>query len=75
LPPWNKNLVKEQVRPVSLELIERKTFPGTICGVLRESYRLTNNEQVKMNMRVAMAMAKKMTDRLNYYYSKEKEEI
>jgi hypothetical protein len=44
----------------------------TICGVLREIYKESNNEQIKLLARIATSMAKKMSNRLLYYYGQSK---
>jgi len=45
-----------------------KEYPeNTICQVLRETYHLTNEPLVKMNLRVAVSMAKAMTKKLREY--------
>ena len=40
---------------------------NTICQELREIYNLIDNEEAKLKIRVAMAMAKKITNRLIMY--------
>lgn len=39
----------------------------TICRVLRDIYQRTNNDQIKLDCRVATAMAKAMSQRLRKY--------
>ena len=43
----------------------------TICQTLREIYRMTNNEEIKLKCRIGLAMTKAMHKRLKYYKKKE----
>lgn len=45
----------------------------TICQILREIYFMTDNEELKLNCRTALAMAKRMDRKLKWYKSKELE--
>jgi len=54
-------------------LRRRYTGHNTICQVLREIYQASDDEQVQLKCRVAMAMAKKMHERLKYYKEKEQQ--
>lgn len=49
---------------------ERHSGHFTICCRLREIYQASTDEDVRYKCREAMAMAKKMNDRLQYYKNK-----
>lgn len=59
----------QKVEPVEKKRMLRKRYAGhnTICQVLRDIYGLSEDEDVRLKCRLAMAMAKKMQDRLKYY--------
>lgn len=59
----------ETVEPVSVAVMRKKRYHGhnTVCEKLREIYMLTDNEEIKMKCRIAMAMTKKMHQRLKEY--------
>ena len=50
--------------PVSPEEMEHTSPKYTICELLREIYYRTDDEQIKIKCRVAVAMAKAMDTRL-----------
>ena len=52
--------------PVSTRQMDRHFYDGynTICQVLRDIYHMTDDEKIRMELRVAMAMAKKMEDHI-----------
>ena len=56
-------------KPVSIKKIENPKHKGhhTICQFLRDIYKLTGNEEIKMKCRVGMSMAKSMHERLKVY--------
>ena len=62
-----------KVEPVSVKKMLRKRYHGhnTICQKLRDIFVATENEQIKLDCRIAMAMAKKMHERLKHYKRKE----
>ena len=62
-----------RVKPIDERKMRRTRYEGhhTICQVLREIYGLSDDEDIKLKARVAMAMAKKMHERLKYYKAKE----
>ena len=64
-----------RVEPVAEKKMRRRRYQShhTICQVLREIYALADSEEVKYKSRVAMAMAKKMHERLKYYKQREAE--
>lgn len=55
--------------PVSEEEMTREKFLGnyTICQTLRDTYVMVDNSEVKLKLRVIMAMAKVMDDKLHEY--------
>jgi len=59
----------QTVEPVEEKRMMRKRYAGhgTICQVLRDIYGLSDDEDVRLKCRLAMAMAKKMHDRPKYY--------
>ena len=59
--------------PVSESEMDRKRWEGhfTICQKLRDIYHMTDDPDVRLNLRLAMAMAKAMNDKLQYYKHKE----
>jgi hypothetical protein len=63
----------KRVDPVPVKKMLRKRYHGhfTICQKLRDIYVASDDEQVKLDCRIAMAMAKKMHERLKYYKQRE----
>ena len=63
--------------PVSISEMDRGRYGGhrTICQTLRDIYHIIDNEDVKLKCRLAMAMAKAMNDRLQYYKHKYEEKL
>jgi len=59
----------KKVQPVPLELMEESRYEGhfSICQKLRDIYHLTDNEEIKLTCRIAMAMAKSMQNKLKKY--------
>ena len=64
----------KKVEPVSESEMGWGTTKGlrfkgyhTICQLLREMYQMTDNEELKLNFRIALAMAKKMDQKLKEY--------
>ena len=55
--------------PVPISEMDRSRYDGhhSICQFLRDIFHMTDNEEIKMKTRVAMAMAKAMHDRLKKY--------
>jgi hypothetical protein len=66
----------EKVEPVPVAKMLRKRYHGhnTICQKLREIFVSTEDEEIKYKCRVAMAMAKKMHERLKHYKRKQLEQ-
>ena len=58
--------------PVSEKRMLRQRYEGhhTICQQLRDIFALTDNEEIKLKCRIAMAMAKAMQDKLKWYKAK-----
>lgn len=73
LENFNKTLKRENFEPVSDEAMRQDLPIGTICSVLREAYEKTEKEDVKYLLRLATAMAKRMSSKL-LQYQKEKYE-
>jgi len=44
-----------------------KNKENTICELLRRTYELTDNKEVRLNIRIAMTMAKRMGEKLHTY--------
>jgi hypothetical protein len=63
----------KKVAPVSEEVMENTRYEGhhSICQTLRDIYKLTDNEDIKLKCRIATAMAKSMHLKLKYYREKE----
>lgn len=62
----------KRVDPVPVELMDETRYEGhfSICQKLRDMYHMTDNEDIKLTCRVAMAMAKSMQKKLKYYKEK-----
>lgn len=70
-PLTGREWQRDKVDPYPEEWMEKEQYsPGTICGVLRDIYQKTDNDEIKMLSRIATTMAKKMTNKLRYYYDK-----
>ena len=63
----------KRVEPVSEKVMKRKRYHGhhTICETLREIYMASDDEDIKLKCRLAMAMAKKMHKKLKEYKKRE----
>lgn len=61
-----------RVEPVEIWQMQKKRYHGhfTICETLREIFMKTNDEEIKLKCRLAMAMAKKMHEKLKWYKEK-----
>jgi len=59
----------KKVEPVSERKMTKTRYEGhnTICQLLRDIYRISDNEDIKLKTRIAMAMAKKMHEKLKEY--------
>jgi hypothetical protein len=53
--------------PCPIEYMEMKNPQNTICEVLREIYHLTDDPVIKLRLRVATTIAKKMSKKLSEY--------
>jgi hypothetical protein len=55
--------------PVPESEMGRERYQGhhTICQILRDTYHLTEDSTVKINLRLAMAYAKAMNEKLQHY--------
>jgi len=58
-----------KIEPVDENRMHRQKYKGhhTICQQLRDIYDLSTDERVRYKTRLAMAMAKKMHERLKHY--------
>ena len=62
--------LKHKVKPYpESSMSTEKLANNTICGVLRDIYKLTNNPEVKLLARIGVSMAKKMSNRLHFYHN------
>jgi hypothetical protein len=61
---------RDKVEPYPENLMDTEKTPGTICGVLREIWQASDQDDVKLLSRIGVSMAKKMASRLRYYYDK-----
>jgi len=59
----------ESIDPVPKKKMERRRYEGhkTICQKLREIYQSTQDEDIQLKCREAMAMAKRMQAKLKKY--------
>lgn len=55
--------------PAPLEDMNKHRWDGhhTVCQTLREIYRMTNDPEIKLKCRLAMAMTKAMHEKLKEY--------
>ena len=53
--------------PVSESFMSTEYPKLTICQLLRDTYQLTDSEKIRMNLRVAVSMAKAMGKKLKEY--------
>lgn len=58
-----------RVEPVDESDMRKKRYRGhfTICETLREIYMMSDNETIKLKCRLAVAMAKRMQEKLKEY--------
>jgi hypothetical protein len=56
-----------KIEPYPVEKMEFKNRENTICELLRKTYFMTENDEIKVNLRIAMTMAKKMGEKLHHY--------
>lgn len=69
-----ESYLKER-EPAPLSEMDKGRWEGhhSICQTIRDIYHLTDNEELKLKCRVAMAMTKAMHEKLKWY-SKQKQE-
>lgn len=55
--------------PVDVKEMEKLKFSGnfTICQTLRDTYAITQQEDIRLRLRIIMAMAKSMDNKLREY--------
>jgi len=56
-----------QFEPYPIEMMNFKGPDNTVCELLRQTYHLTENDEIRTNIRIAMSMAKRMGDKLREY--------
>jgi uncharacterized protein YehS (DUF1456 family) len=64
-----KNFKKH--KPCPIEKMNAVGANNTICELLRQTYHLTDNDMIRINLRIAITMAKKMGEKLREYRRKE----
>jgi hypothetical protein len=66
----------KRVDPVPEREMDKSRYEGhfSVCQKLRDIYHMTEDPEIKMTCRVAMAMTKKMHDKLKYYRDKYQED-
>ena len=59
--------------PVPVEEMDKHRYDGhhSICQTLRDLYHMTEDEEIRVKLRLAMAMAKAMNEQLQYYKREE----
>jgi hypothetical protein len=64
------------VSPVRVGIMINERYHGhfSVCQKIRDIYLATTDENIKLDCRIAMAMTKKMHERLKYYQQKEAKE-
>jgi len=62
-------LQEERPNPVNRGLMRTDKFDGnnTICQTIREAYLICKQSRIKYQLRIIMAMAKSMDDKLQEY--------
>ena len=63
---------RDNVDPYPAEMMDGAEMPGTICGVLREIYQKSKDEEVRLLSRISTSMAKKMASKMREYHDQEK---
>ena len=63
----------KRVEPAPEHLMDETRYEGhhSVCQTIRDIYHMTTNDEIKLKCRLAMAMTKKMHERLKYYKDKE----
>lgn len=61
--------------PVDISEMDRTRYDGhhSICQKLRDIFHMTENEEIKLELRVCMSMAKSMNQKLQNYKHVEEE--
>jgi len=59
----------KRVDPVPVQVMEITDYEGhfSICQKLRDIYHSTDDEKIRLDCRIAVAMAKSMQNKLKYY--------
>lgn len=53
--------------PYPADKMNFRNRENTICELLRRTYHLTEDDNIRTNIRIAITMAKKMGERLHWY--------
>lgn len=53
--------------PCDIRLMDKEWPEVTICEMLRQIFRATENEEIRLKARIAVTMAKKMDSKLREY--------
>lgn len=63
--------------PIDVSEMDKKRWEGhhSICQAIRDIYHLTDNEELRLKCRVAMAMTKAMHERLKAYKAMEVQNV
>lgn len=71
--PVSEEEMEKPVELASAEEMDIKRWEGhhTICQTLRDIYHITDNQEVKLKCRLAVAMAKAMNEKLKWYKHQE----
>ena len=54
-------------KPCPIRQMNRKVRVNTICATIRQIYRKTEDDEIKLLCRIATTMAKKMCNKLEQY--------
>ena len=65
-----KRIWKTEVKPADEWQMSVRSRKGTICRCLRDIYAKVEDPEIRLQLRVAVTMAKKMNRRLEYYHSR-----
>lgn len=62
------DLTEYKAEPIQEYKMVTKRGTGTVCAVLRDAYKRTDSDDVKILLRIATTMCKKMAEKLRYYH-------
>ena len=68
-----EELIFEYVKPIDTGTMDKHRYEGhhSVCQQLRDIYHMTDNQDIKLKCRLAMAMTKSMHEKLKWYKNKE----